>query len=78
MIASDDGSRLWIGDKLGVDNDGLHGPVGRKGYISLKAGLHPITVTFFELSGGDSLWVSHEGPGVQTQWVPKSALFRKP
>jgi len=76
--ASDDGSRLWIGGKLVVDNDGLPGPVGRKGYISLEAGLHPITVTFFELSGGDSLWVSYEGPGLQTQWIPKSALFRKP
>ena len=77
-LASDDGSRLWLDDKLVVDNDGLHGPVGKKGYVSLKAGYHRITVTYFELSGGDSLYVSYDGPGIGTQWVPASVLFHAP
>jgi|GEM_PF-1940064 len=77
-LASDDGSRLWLDGKLVVDNDGLHGPVGKKGYVSLKAGHHRIEVTYFELSGGDSLYVSYDGPGVPTQWVPASVLFHAP
>ena len=32
---SDDGSKLWIGDQLVVDNDGLHGDREKKGTIDL-------------------------------------------
>lgn len=54
---SDDGSRLYIGDKMVVDNDGLHGEQTMTGTIELKKGAHPITVTFFEKGGGEALRV---------------------
>ena len=76
--ASDDGSRLYIGDKLIVDNDGLHGVVEMKGSIRLKAGKHPITVTYFEAGGGEVLKVSYEGPKVGKQEIPPAALFVEP
>jgi alpha-L-fucosidase len=72
---SDDGSRLYIGDKLVVDNDGLHGMGEKKGLIPLAAGLHPIRVIFFERDGSEGLKVSYEGPGVKKQEIPESALF---
>ena len=40
-LESDDGSRLWIGDEVVVDNDGLHGMVERTGSISLLAASIP-------------------------------------
>ena len=45
---SDDGSKLWVGGTLVVNNDGLHGPAKRSGPIHLQPGYYPITVTFFE------------------------------
>jgi hypothetical protein len=54
---SDDGSRLYIGDKLVADNDGLHGEQTMSGTIDLKKGAHPIVVTFFEKGGGEALRV---------------------
>jgi len=73
---SDDGSRLWIGDQLVVDNDGLHPVLERRGFISLKAGKHPITVAYFQGPGEAELKVFWEGPGVPRQEIPASALFR--
>ncbi len=72
--ASDDGSRLYIGDDLVVDNDGLHGKSEAFGEAGLKAGRHSVRVTFFERTGGDALEVWYEGPGIRKQRVPASAL----
>ena len=77
-VASDDGSRLWIGDQMVIDNDGLHGVRDVTGLIRLAAGLHPIRVTFFEHAGGQALEVSYEGPDVPKQAIPESALFCRP
>jgi len=71
---SDDGSRLWIGDRLVVDNDGLHGSVEQRGFIPLAAGHHPIRVEFFEGPGDDLLEVAYEGPGLTRQPIPAAVL----
>jgi len=76
--SSDDGSRLSIGDQLVVDNDGLHPPAEMGGLIRLRAGLYPITVTFFEKTGGEELKVFYEGPKLTKQEIPPQALFFKP
>lgn len=67
---SDDGSRLWVGSTLVVDNDGLHGPVEKSGVINLAAGTYPVAVSFFELGGGQLLEVNVSGPGVSKQSIP--------
>ncbi len=72
---SDDGSRLYVGDRRVVDNDGLHAAVAGRGYISLEAGLHPITVTYFDRIGGESLKVSFQGPGFDKSEIGQSELF---
>ncbi|QDA58887.1 Ig-like domain-containing protein [Hymenobacter jejuensis] len=74
--SSDDGSQLFIGSQLVVDNNGIHAAQERGGAIGLKAGKHALTVTFFENSGEETLAVSYQGPGVSKQTVPASALFR--
>ncbi len=77
FTTSDDGSRLYIGSTRVVENDGLHAPVERSGPIVLKAGRHPITVTFFERGSGEALEVSYRGPGVDKQPIPAHVLFRR-
>ena len=54
-LTSDDGSQLIIGDALVIDHDGRHATSERSGMIALEAGHHPITVRFFQASGGKTL-----------------------
>ncbi len=71
---SDDGSRLYIGNKLVVDNDGLHGLRQKEGSIGLNAGFHPIRVTFFENTGSDELKVYIKSPEIPKQPIQQEWL----
>jgi hypothetical protein len=73
---SDDGSRLWIGNQLVVDNDGLHGMVEREGTIGLQPGYHPIRIEFFEGGGGAGLIVSRQQQGQAKGVIPGASLAR--
>jgi len=72
---SDDGSRLYIADKLVVDNDGLHGIIERSGIIALSAGYHPVRIDFFEKTGGDDLKVYIQPAGKQKVLINPETLF---
>jgi S1-C subfamily serine protease len=74
---SDDGSRLYIDNKLVVDNDGLHGVAEAGGLVRLQSGLHRFVVTFFEATGQESLDVAWEGPNFQKQQIPPAAYFHR-
>ncbi len=76
-VESDDGSKMYIGDELVVDNDGLHGLAEKRGLIALAAGLHPFRVCYFNKSGGDGLTVSFQGPGIFKQPIPSAMLGHK-
>jgi PKD repeat protein len=73
---SDDGSRLFIGGELVVNNDGLHPNETQSGELALEAGYHPITVTLFEHTGQSGLVVEYEGLGVPRQEIPAADLSR--
>jgi alpha-L-fucosidase len=75
FISSDDGSRLWVGDELVVDNDGLHGIVEKSGSVGLEKGLHPVRVDYFQKEGGADMAVLYSGPGFSKQKVDKSVLY---
>ncbi len=74
--SSDDGSKLYIGNTVVVNNDGLHGNVETSGQIGLLAGKHAITVDYFDLNGSQNLSVSYEGPGIAKQAIPNLALYK--
>ena len=73
--SSDDGIKLFIGDREVVNN---HGDQERSGVIGLKAGVHALTVVYYQGQGGGgrSLGVSYSGPGVGKQTIPDAALRR--
>ena len=73
---SDDGSRLYIGDQLVVDNDGLHAARERSGRIALERGRHAITVTVFERYGEEVLEVAYSGPRFDKEPIGPTVLFR--
>ncbi len=47
-LLSDDGSRLYINGTLVIDNDGIHIATGKKGEITLEAGMHPVEIHYFQ------------------------------
>ena len=73
---SDDGSQLFIGSTLVVNNDGLHGYAERAGTIGLQAGTHAITVAYLQGAGAQTLNISYQGPTLGKQAVPAAALRR--
>ena len=47
-LLSDDGSRLYIDDRLEIDNDGIHAPVLISSRVNLTRGIHKIRVSYFQ------------------------------
>jgi glucose/arabinose dehydrogenase len=72
---SNDGSKVFIGDRLIINNDGQHGNVEVAGTIGLKKGKHQITVTYFQYNAGSLLVVSYSADGLSKQAIPASRLF---
>jgi len=73
--SSDDGSTLSIGKTLVVDNNGGHGNKEEEGRISLKAGLHEISVMYYQQLYDATLFVKYDGPGIAKQVIPDTVLY---
>jgi len=61
---SDDGSRLYLGGRLLVDNDGSHSSRQRSGLAVLEKGYHSIKIEYFEDYSGEQLivkWKRQDG-----------------
>ena len=76
-VESDDGSRLFIGVDLVVDNDGLHAMNEESGEIALASGLHEIRVEFFERGGGAGCIARIAGGGMSKQVIPTSMWWHE-
>lgn len=66
-VTSDDGSKLFIDDKLVVDNDGVHPPSTQSASVKLAKGMHRLRAGVFNAGGGVALDVDLEGPGLVRQ-----------
>nr|WP_226483903.1 ricin-type beta-trefoil lectin domain protein [Streptomyces parvulus] len=74
-LTSDDGSRLWIDDRLVIDHGGLHGPESKDATVELTAGPHALRVEHFERGGGEQLTLAWRPPGAAAfAVVPNTAL----
>ena len=73
---SDEGSKLFVGNKLVVNNDGLHAVQEKQGQIGLKSGKHTIKVTYFEKINSQQLQVGYAGPGFTKQLIANANLSR--
>lgn len=78
---SDDGSKLYFnaaysaGGIALVNNDGIHAAIAATGTINIpSAGLYPITFTYFENNGGETMQAYWTGPGIPRQLIPNSAF----
>ncbi len=74
-VKSDDGARLFIGDKKIVDDDGPHSAHEKSGDAELTAGKHAIKVQFYQGTGVFILEVRWQEPGAPAKvLIPDSAL----
>jgi alpha-L-fucosidase len=69
-LTSDDGSRLRVSGRVVVDHDGLHGSSTKRGSLALAAGLHPIVVEWFNLTGDGVLSLEWGLPGELAPFQP--------
>lgn len=61
-LTSDDGSQLYIDDKLVIDNDGSHSEITVTGQIVLDKGMHKVKVLYFDRNNGGVLNLSYKTP----------------
>jgi predicted alpha-1,2-mannosidase len=76
-LATNDGGRFYIDETCLINNDGLHPFTEIYKCFSLKAGYHRVMVKYFQEGGSNGLKVSWQGPDIQKQEIPASALFHK-
>ena len=68
-ISSDDGSRLFIGDKMLINNDGSHGNDAKDGGLTLKSGFYPFRLEYFQGGGGKALSFSWNNTADKEEFV---------
>lgn len=74
-LRSASGARLWIDHQLIANDDGRHGPSERRFPLLLQAGLHPMRLEYYHVSGRDArLELEWEGPGQNLAPIPAPAF----
>nr|WP_121273864.1 family 20 glycosylhydrolase [Pedobacter schmidteae] len=74
-LRSDDGSVLKLGNRLLIDNDGLHPATEKTAQIALAKGYHPFELLFIEGGGGYTLQLQYKTPSGSFKDVDSSVLF---
>lgn len=79
QLNSDDGSRLYIGNKLLIDYDGIHGRwAGKSFMVPLEKGFYPIRLEYFQNKYDAFLELDCIPPGGTRQsLIPFDQLFYK-
>ena len=73
-LASDDGSKVFVDDKLVTDNDGVHPKQRKTGRVPLTRGRHKVVVGYFQGGGEEELDVEFEGPGLSRRPLASEIL----
>jgi hypothetical protein len=73
----DDGAAMWIGDREVFWAVGQSPrPVESWGDVALQAGVHPVTLTYFQAYGPRALELFIEGPGMRRRPIDRSMWLR--
>jgi outer membrane protein OmpA-like peptidoglycan-associated protein len=69
-LSSDDGSILWVDNKIIIDNDGVHGENSIDSEMNLNKGLHSIKVWYFQGPATEiALQLFVKEPGSETEEI---------
>ena len=76
-LMSDDGSRLYINDKMVINHWSTHGSTEKSGKIHLPNGVHNIKVEYFQHGGGQEVELYFKEPGGVKRLMSPSSLGEK-
>ncbi|MFN9991942.1 MAG: choice-of-anchor J domain-containing protein [Phycisphaerales bacterium] len=75
-LNSDDGSKMFVGDTLVINNDGLHGAVEvASSPLGLKVGKHKVRIEYYEAGGGAQLVASWSSLTLAKAVIPTARWF---
>lgn len=74
-LSSNDGSRLYLGDNLAINNDGAHASKEESIRLSLEKGFHKLSLSYFQLGGKSNLILSWSSDGFQKIEIPSTLYF---
>ena len=74
-LESNDGSVLFLDNKLIIDNDGDHMVQTLFAKVALKKGFHSIKLKYFQMGGGKKLVVRWKKPKSDIEEIPAEVLF---
>ena len=74
---SDDGVRVWVDNKLVIDNWTAHGPTNDTATLNLQAGQrYPVTVEYYDGGGGATMRLQWQPPGAPAfTAIPADRLY---
>jgi len=78
-LSSDDGSRLRLGDKLAVDNDGEHGMRTEEGRVDMTSSAHALHLEYYNLHSSAGIMMKYKGEDSDNlmKIVPENVLQQK-
>ncbi len=76
-LNTNDGGKLYLDNKLLIDNDGMHPAAEIFRETALNSGYHPISVKYFQEGGSNTLDVSWAGKDFAKTPIPAEVLFHK-
>ena len=77
-LNSDDGSQLFINEKMIIDNNGMRDIAMEKSEnVHLAEGHYAIRIMYYQHKGPSTLEVFYQGPGVKKQAIPSTSFFHK-
>jgi hypothetical protein len=80
-LSSDDGAKFYLGDRLVLDNDGLHDGSRTKSFVlPLQKGFYPVRVEYFQKEGGfafNLIYLVPEAKPVNPVNIPFKLLYHK-
>jgi predicted alpha/beta superfamily hydrolase len=77
-LSSDDGSKLYLGNQLLIDMDGLHASEDHSAIVPLEKGFYPIKVEYFQKEGGwdiNVIYVTPSAGGPIPKPIPVELLY---
>ena len=75
-LNSDDGSKMYLGDTLIINNDGLHGAIEvASARIGLRAGKHRVRIEYYDAGGTAQLSASYASLTLAKQVIPSARWF---
>ncbi len=77
-LGSDDGSRLFLGGKPVIENDGDHPAIIKAGVLRLKAGVYSMRMEYFQGRGQASLELNWQIGNRAPNPVPETAMLHLP